>query len=156
MALFRNLPPRPVKAKSGITVRSGFQVPAVYVNGTLAEACLGCFITVWSILQEGFQMDLAELTTRAASAVAGGDSGFAKKVKFDFGDIGKLFIDGTAGVANNDDAEADATVKVDWEDFAKLAAGQMDPTMAFMQGKLKVLGDMSVAMQLQTIMSKLS
>jgi len=32
----------------------------------------------------------------------------------------------------------------------------MDPTMAFMQGKLKVAGDMSVAMQLQTIMSKLS
>mgnify|MGYP001797296305 FL=1 len=101
-------------------------------------------------------MDLAELTSRAAAAVAGGDSGFANKVKFDFGDVGILFIDGAAGVANNDDAEADATVKVDWEDFAKLAAGQLDPTMAFMQGKLKVLGDMSVAMQLQSIMSKLS
>ncbi|MBO6689654.1 MAG: SCP2 sterol-binding domain-containing protein [Henriciella sp.] len=100
-------------------------------------------------------MDLAELTTKAAAAVAGGDSGFSKKVKFDFGDVGKLFIDGANGVANNDDADADATVKVDWEDFGKLAAGQMDPTMAFMQGKLKVLGDMSVAMQLQTIMSKL-
>lgn len=101
-------------------------------------------------------MDLAELTSKAAAAVAGGDSGFAKKVKFDFGDVGKLFIDGAAGVASNDDAEADATVKVDWADFAKLAAGEMDPTMAFMQGKLKVAGDMSVAMQLQTIMSKLS
>ena len=101
-------------------------------------------------------MDLAELTSKAAAAVAGGDGGFAKKVKFDFGDIGKLFIDGAAGVANNDDADADATVKVDWGDFTKLAAGEMDPTMAFMQGKLKVLGDMSVAMQLQSIMSKLS
>lgn len=39
-------------------------------------------------------MDLAELTSKAAAAVAGGDSGFAKKVKFDFGDVGKLFIDG--------------------------------------------------------------
>lgn len=101
-------------------------------------------------------MDLAELTSKASAAVDGGGSGFSKKVKFDFGDEGKLFIDGAAGVANNDDAEADATVKVDWEDFKKLAAGQLDPTMAFMQGKLKVLGDMSVAMQLQTIMSKLS
>ena len=44
-------------------------------------------------------MDLAELTTRAAAAVAGGDSGFSKKVKFDFGDVGRLFIDGAAGVA---------------------------------------------------------
>ena len=101
-------------------------------------------------------MDLAELTKKASAAVDGGGSGFSKKVKFDFGDVGKLFIDGAAGVANNDDAEADATVKVDWEDFQKLAAGQLDPTMAFMQGKLKVLGDMSVAMQLQSIMSKLS
>jgi putative sterol carrier protein len=129
---------------------------AVYVSGTLAPGRFPCFINARSILQGGFLMDLAELTTRAASAVAGGDSGFSKKVKFDFGDVGKLFIDGTAGVANNDDAEADATVKVDWEDFGKLAAGQLDPTMAFMQGKLKVLGDMSVAMQLQSIMSKLS
>lgn len=101
-------------------------------------------------------MDLAELTTKANAAVSGGDSGFSKKVKFDFGDVGKLFIDGANGVANNEDADADATVKVDWDDFGKLAAGQMDPTMAFMQGKLKVLGDMSVAMQLQSIMSKLS
>jgi hypothetical protein len=41
-------------------------------------------------------MDLAELTAKADSAVeAGGD--FTKKVKFDFGDAGKLFIDGVAG-----------------------------------------------------------
>jgi putative sterol carrier protein len=32
----------------------------------------------------------------------------------------------------------------------------MDPTMAFMQGKLKVEGDMSVAMQLQNLMKKFS
>ena len=99
-------------------------------------------------------MDLAELTSKAAAAVSGGGSGFSKKVKFDFGDVGKLFIDGANGKADNSDSEADATVKVDWNDFTKLAAGQMDPTMAFMQGKLKVLGDMSVAMQLQGLMSK--
>lgn len=98
-------------------------------------------------------MDLADLTSKAASAVAGGTA-FAKKVKFDFGDVGKLFIDGPAGTATNDDAEADATIKVDWEDFMKLREGKLDPTMAFMQGKLKVLGDMSVAMQLQGLMSK--
>jgi len=98
-------------------------------------------------------MDLAELTAKASAAVSdGGD--FTKKVKFDFGDAGKLFIDGAAGTANNDDAEADATIAVDWDDFKALSAGEMDPTMAFMQGKLKVLGDMSVAMQLQGLLSK--
>ena len=101
-------------------------------------------------------MDLAELTSKAAAAVAGGDSGFAKKVKFDFGDVGRLFNDGAAGVANNPESYASATVNVYGQYFGKLAAGEMDPTMAFMQGKLKVLGDMSVAMQLQSIMSKLS
>lgn len=100
-------------------------------------------------------MTLEELTSNASNAIsAGGD--FTKKVKFDFGDIGKLFIDGSAGNVDNSDSEADATIKVDWDDFTKIAGGQMDPTMAFMQGKLKVEGDMSVAMQLQGLMSKFS
>ena len=100
-------------------------------------------------------MTLEELTSKANAAVsAGGD--FTKKVKFDFGDLGKLFIDGAEGKADNSDGDADATIKVDWDDFKKISAGEMDPTMAFMQGKLKVEGDMSVAMQLQSLMSKFS
>ncbi len=98
-------------------------------------------------------MTLEELTTKANDAVAGG-SAFAKKVKFDFGDQGQLFIDGPAGTAHNEDGDADATIKVSWDDFNKLRAGELDGTMAFMQGKLKVDGDMSVAMQLQQLMSK--
>lgn len=98
-------------------------------------------------------MDLAELTSKADAALeAGGD--FTKKVKFDFGDVGKLFIDGAAGKADNSDGDADATISVNWDDFQKISQGAMDPTMAFMQGKLKVAGDMSVAMQLQNLMKK--
>ena len=99
-------------------------------------------------------MDLAALTAKASEALKGGD--FDKIVKFDFGDIGKLLLNGKDGVASNEDGEADATVKVDWDDFQKLLAGNLDPTMAFMQGKLKVAGDMSVAMKLQSLFSKLS
>ncbi len=98
-------------------------------------------------------MTLEELTQKANAAVsAGGD--FTKKVKFDFGDVGKLLIDGAGGKADNSDDDADATIKVDWDDFQKISGGEMDPTMAFMQGKLKVEGDMSVAMQLQSLMAK--
>ncbi|MBP9233122.1 MAG: SCP2 sterol-binding domain-containing protein, partial [Hyphomonadaceae bacterium] len=48
-----------------------------------------------------------------------------------------------------------ATVTVGFDDFLKLAQGALDPTMAFMQGKLKVAGDMGVAMKLQSLFSKL-
>ncbi len=99
-------------------------------------------------------MNLADVTARVQSALGPG-SGFDKKVKFDFGSVGKLLIDGAAGKASNEDGAADATVTVAFDDFLKLAQGALDPTMAFMQGKLKVAGDMGVAMKLQSLFSKL-
>jgi putative sterol carrier protein len=98
-------------------------------------------------------MDLAQVTALFQSAVAG--AGFDKKVKFDFGDVGKLLIDGPAGTASNDDGQADATISLAFDDFLKMKDRQLDPTMAFMQGKLKVAGDMSVAMKLQGLLAKL-
>jgi putative sterol carrier protein len=78
-----------------------------------------------------------------------------KKVKFDFGDQGKIHLDGTANKVSAEDEAADTTIKVKLEDFVAMAQGQLDPTAAFMQGKLRVEGDMGVAMQLQSVMAKL-
>lgn len=99
-------------------------------------------------------MDLAELTAKAAATIPGSD--FKKKVKFNFGDDGILYIDGENGNVDNSDGTADATILVSWDDFQKMRSGELDGTMAFMQGKLKVEGDMSVAMQLQSVMSSLN
>jgi putative sterol carrier protein len=38
------------------------------------------------------------------------------------------------------------------DDFVGLATGTLDPTMAFMTGKLKVRGDMALAMKLQNLL----
>lgn len=98
-------------------------------------------------------MDLATLTAKANEALS--QTGFDKSIKFDFGSVGKLLLDGANSVATNEDGAADATVNVDWNDFLKLAKGKLDPAMAMMSGKLKVNGDMSALMQLQSLFSKL-
>ena len=52
------------------------------------------------------------------------------------------------------EAEAKCTITVPKaEDWVSIATGKMNPTSAFMQGKIKVKGDMSLAMKLQTLLS---
>jgi len=97
-------------------------------------------------------MTFEEIFGRFASASA---TVAGKKVKFDFGDAGKIFLDGIGNSVSQEDAAADTTIKVKLEDFVAMAEGKLDPTAAFMQGKLKVEGDMGVAMQLQSVMAKL-
>ena len=83
----------------------------------------------------------------------GNSGGLDKSVKFDFGDDGKIFASGTEAVASDDDA--DCTISVAKDDFIAMASGDLDPMMAFMSGKLKVAGDMSVAMGLQSVFSNM-
>ena len=78
-----------------------------------------------------------------------------KRVKIDFGDQGAVMLDGAASEVSEDDGDADTTIRVGWDDWQQLAAGQLDGMTAFMMGKLKVEGDMSNAMQLQGVLSKL-
>ncbi|HEX6073348.1 MAG TPA: SCP2 sterol-binding domain-containing protein [Sphingomicrobium sp.] len=78
-----------------------------------------------------------------------------KRVKIDFGDQGAIMLDGAASQVSDDDGAADTTIKVGWDDWQQLAAGQLDGMTAFMMGKLKVEGDMSNAMQLQGVLAKL-
>ena len=79
-----------------------------------------------------------------------------KRVKIDFGGSeGVVMLDGIANQATEEDGEADTTIKVSWDDWEAMAGGQLDGMTAFMQGKLKVEGDMSNAMQLQSVLGKL-
>jgi putative sterol carrier protein len=78
-----------------------------------------------------------------------------KRVKIDFGSEGAVMLDGTANSVTEDEGPADTTIKVAWEDWQALQDGRLDGMTAFMQGKLRVEGDMSAAMQLQGVLSKL-
>ena len=78
-----------------------------------------------------------------------------KRVKIDFGEGGVVMLDGAAGRASEEDGPADTTIKIAWADWEALASGQLDGMTAFMQGKLRVEGDMSNAMQLQGVFAKL-
>ena len=78
-----------------------------------------------------------------------------KTVKLDFGDNGTIMLDGVGNTVTEDDGAADTTIKISWDDWQAMADGQLDGMTAFMTGKLKVEGDMSNAMQLQGVLSKL-
>ena len=78
-----------------------------------------------------------------------------KTVKLDFGDDGKILMDGKTETVTEEDGAADTTIKISWDDWQAMAAGTLDGMTAFMTGKLKVEGDMSNAMQLQGVLSKL-
>jgi len=99
--------------------------------------------------------DLAQVTEHIRSAV-GDNSGLGKTVKLDLGDAGKIFIDGASvpNAVSNEDKPADATVSMSWDDFMALSDGQLDPMMAFMQGKLKIAGDMMIAQKLAPLLKR--
>jgi putative sterol carrier protein len=85
----------------------------------------------------------------------GEDCGLGSIVKFDFGDQGSVILDASQ-VPNTvalKGAEPDCTMIISIEDFLAIADGSLDSVSAFMTGRLKVNGDMGVAMKLSAILA---
>jgi putative sterol carrier protein len=49
------------------------------------------------------------------------------------------------------DTGGDCTIATSAETFQRIVAGQQNPTVAYMSGKLKIRGDMGAAMKLQKL-----
>jgi len=60
--------------------------------------------------------------------------------------------DGKAVVSEGTSASQDIIVTMSSSDFLDLVEGRLDGVMAFMKGKLKVKGDMMLAMKLQSLL----
>ncbi len=70
---------------------------------------------------------------------------FDGSLKFDCGDDGVVVLaDGTAGL---EDQETDCTIRISEDNLVKLLTGKLNPMTGVMMGKLKVSGDMGVAMK---------
>ncbi len=84
----------------------------------------------------------------------GEDSGFGAKVKFDLGGDGVIFVDAASSpnTVSNDDGDSDCTIVISIKNLRKLLAGDLNPATAFMMRKIKVEGDMGIAMKLSSLL----
>lgn len=77
-------------------------------------------------------------------------TGFDGSAKFVIDGEGALVID-EGGVRAGDEA-ADVTLTADADTFRAILDGELNPTAAFMAGKLTVDGDMGLAMKLAGVL----
>ncbi len=100
---------------------------------------------VFEQMPQYFQADKAGNTTANIAFDLAGDEG------------GKYWLkvhDGTAETGKGEMESPNLTLSADAKDFIKIIYGQLDPTAAFMQGKLKIKGDMGLAIKFQSMFKR--
>ena len=94
---------------------------------------------------------MSEMIDAAVKALSAKLSdGFDGVAKFVITGEGAIMLDAT-GVRAGDE-EADVTLTADADVFRAILDGEMNPTMAFMTGKLKIDGSMGLAMKLAAVL----
>lgn len=93
--------------------------------------------------------DVINAAVEALSAKLTG--GFDGVAKFVITGEGAIMLD-ASGVRAGDE-EADVTLTASTDTFRAILDGDLNPTMAFMQGKLSVDGSMGLAMKLGSVLS---
>jgi putative sterol carrier protein len=86
---------------------------------------------------------LAQAVEAINAKIEGGFDGVAK---FEITGIGAVVVDSDGARIGDDDA--DVTLSASPDTFKGILDGDVNPTMAFMSGKLKIDGSMSMAMKL--------
>lgn len=96
---------------------------------------------------------MSEVIDHAVKAIneKTGGNGFDGTAKFVIEDEGTIMLDGDG--ARPGDEEAEVTMTADTDTFRAILDGDLNPTSAFMTGKLKIDGDMGAAMRLGSALS---
>ena len=84
----------------------------------------------------------------------GKTAGMNNSYVFDIDGAGRWTVavdDGRVSVTEGAAPDADCTITSSAENFERIVAGELNPTSAYMTGKLKVKGDMGAAMKLQKL-----
>jgi putative sterol carrier protein len=145
---------------------TSFAVNAMSAADPLSESLTNAHIPAaispapgWRRRWEGSVMSTAavqQIITQMGSAI-GANSGLGGTLKFDFGDAGSVLVDGKSSpnsVSDGTGKNADCTISVTLDTFERMVKGELDGTSAFMQGKLRVAGDMGLAMKLGPVLQK--
>jgi putative sterol carrier protein len=92
-----------------------------------------------------FQADKAGNTNATIQFDLSGDEGGQYNVRI---------ADGQATPSRGAADSPDLTLRAEANDAVRIFTGQMDPTAAFMTGKLKIQGNMGLALKLQSLFKR--
>ncbi len=93
--------------------------------------------------------DVIEHAVAALNDKLSGNS-FDGSAKFVIEDVGAIMLDSDGARAGDEDAEV--TMTADADTFREILDGSLNPTAAFMGGRLKIDGDMGAAMRLAPVL----
>lgn len=98
---------------------------------------------------------IARITEGLQKAI-GEDCGLRARLKLKFDKNGVIFLDARSrpNRVSNEDKEADCTLSMSLDTFQRLVGGEMSGPQAFLQGKVKIVGDMSVALKVAPLLRR--
>ena len=97
-------------------------------------------------------MELNEITKKMNELATLNAGKIDAKIKFEFSD-GYVLIDDTTSppTISNENNDADCVIEINNENFSEILNKKMSSMSAFMTGKMKIKGEMTIAMKLSSL-----
>ncbi|MBI2083233.1 MAG: SCP2 sterol-binding domain-containing protein [Deltaproteobacteria bacterium] len=103
--------------------------------------------------KEYFEKTVPQNLEKRKETLSGINAVYEFEITGDSGGVWTLDLTVPGGkVKKGASGKANCTVKMSDENFVKLLEGKLNPQLAFMTGKLKVQGNMGLALKLQKIL----